>query len=538
MKACLFVFLALFANLSFGQVQDSITNRYDSLLRTKTTRYDSISGRLNNRIDSIQGTVNKLMNPDLDLTSKFKRRKFETPDSLKALSDYDSLKSGLTHKIDSLKGLNLPTDKYSRKLDSLKQLGPQKYVQQAKQQKQQLEDRINRPINTVESKVNDKLDLMRKEGGAGANIPGNLSVDGVSAPKLDGPDLKIPGADANIKNPLADLDNPVKGQMGEISELKGKANDLKSVPQQQIDKVKSIDEVQNVTGKVGDINKATDKVQQYEGDVKSIAEGNVGEVKQIPDAIENKAKSLDEIKELQTQTGELNKAKEMVDKGKDPKALQGMAKQEVMKKATDHFAGKEQVLKEAMDKMSKVKSKYGEVKSLADLPKRPPNPMKGKPFIERLVPGMTLQFQKAANFMVDVNPVIAYRINGHFNAGLGWNERYSFLKWNKLSPSDRIYGPRVFTNYSIKKGFGVKAEVEKMNAVIPLSSFTPDAGSRQWVWSVFVGLKKDYKLIGKVNGNVQILYNIYDDHDNSPYSDRLNVRMGFEFPMKKKKPAG
>jgi len=57
----------------------------------------------------------------------------------------------------------------------------------------------------------------------------------------------------------------------------------------------------------------------------------------------------------------------------------------------------------------------------------------------------------------------------------------------------------------------------------------------QWVWSLFVGLKKDYKFIGRVNGNVQILYNLFEDHDNSSYTDRLNVRMGFEFPMKKKR---
>ncbi len=51
-------------------------------------------------------------------------------------------------------------------------------------------------------------------------------------------------------------------------------------------------------------------------------------------------------------------------------------------------------------------------------------------------------------------------------------------------------------------------------------------------------IEKDYKFIGKVRGNVQILYNLYDDHYNSPYFERLNVRMGFEFPMKKTRKDG
>lgn len=89
-------------------------------------------------------------------------------------------------------------------------------------------------------------------------------------------------------------------------------------------------------------------------------------------------------------------------------------------------------------------------------------------------------------------------------------------------------------SFSFKKGFSVKAEIEKLNALVPSSPFASD-GSRQWVWSAFVGIKKDYKFIGKVRGNVQVLYNLYDDHDNSPYVDRFSVRTGFEWGTKKKK---
>ena len=59
--------------------------------------------------------------------------------------------------------------------------------------------------------------------------------------------------------------------------------------------------------------------------------------------------------------------------------------------------------------------------------------------------------------------------------------------------------------------------------------------SRYWVWSAFAGLKKDYQFTKGVWGNFQILYNLYDDHYSSPYADRLTVRTGFEFPLKKKR---
>jgi len=545
------------AQSSFAQKQDSITNHYDSLAKVKLSQLDSSNNRRNQKIDSVQTHINNILNPNFNsLTSKIRRKKLQPSDTLQATHELDSMKHGLNTKIDSLKQLNLPTGQYTRKLDSLNNISPQKYIDLANSKVQsaedkinkpigQLEDKINKPIDNVENKVNDKLNVMRQEGGDKANLPGNLNTQDLSLNKtglpnttlnkdIDG-NLNNPAGNSitpSVDNPLGKIDNPIGDKTGQLGELKDKVSDIKSAPQQQIDKVKSIDEIKSVQDKLGDANKITDKAQSYQGDIKNISQGNLDEVKDLPKDLENKAKDLDEIKALGEQTAEIDKAKGMIDKAGDPEAMKQMAQQEVSKQAVNHFKGKEQALQAAMNKVSKLKQKYPEVASIKDLPKRPPNPMKSKPFIERILPGVTLQFQKINHFVIDVNPVVSYRFSGRINAGFGWNERFSFVKWNKLSSVERIYGPRVFGSFNIKKGFSAKAEIEKMNTLIPPTAISPD-GSRQWVWSAFVGMKKDYKFIGRVNGNVQILYNIYDDHDNSPYAERLNVRMGFEFPMKK-----
>jgi archaellum component FlaC len=565
-----FLLLTTFAH---AQVPDSLFQKYDSLSKSKTSKIDSTSSHFNSKVDSIQSRLNNILNPNLNqLTSKFRNRKRAVPDSVKAVHELDSIKGGLTHKIDSLKGLGLPTDRYTRKLDSVKQIGPARYIQsieaevnalEGKANKpvndltrkvndpvNKLEDRINKPIDNVEGKVNEKLDLMRKEGGTDANIPGALKADvstgdvlkntpGVNT-DLDVADkLKAPDANLDVNNPLGNIDNPIEGKMDGLNDIKEKASDLKSGPQEQLNKVKSIDEIKTAKDKIGDLNKATDKVQAYGDDVKNVAQGDIGEVKEIPDAIESKARDIDALKDLEKQNAEIGKVKELAGQGKDPEAMKEMAKKEVLSQARDHFAGKQEALEAAMQKMTKLKSKYPEITSMKDLPKRAPNPMKKKTLVERVVPGVTLQIIKERNFMIDINPVVSYRFTGRINAGFGWNERLSFSKWNKLEPFDRIYGGRVFGTYSFKKGFSVKADIERMNAFIPALAINPDAGSRQWLWSAFVGIKKDYKFFKSVKGNVQILYNIYDDQDSSPYPDRLNVRMGFEFPMKKvKKPAG
>lgn len=522
-----FLLLTTFAH---AQVPNSITPKYDSLLKSKTTKLDSTSSRINNKIDSIQSKTTNILNPNFNqLTSKITSKQQALSDSIKS-SQLQSTKQKLARKIDSLNQLHLPTEKYTRQLDSLTQLNPIKDIQGAVSN---VEDRLTKPIRNAEDKVNNKLDVIRQEGGAQANIPGSVQTN---IPKHDA--LVSKGLDTGLNTELStdikpDIKNPLATQSPELNNITQKASELKSVPQQQIDKVKSIDEIQSAQDKVSNLNQATDKVQAYGDDVKNITQGNLDEVKEIPQALEDKASNLDQLKELEKQNAELAKMKEFATQGNNPELVKEMAKKELVR-ARNHFEGKTEVLQAAMDKLAKLKQKYPDLKP-GEIPKRRPNAMKGKPLVERILPGITLQILKETNFMIDLNPVVSYRFTGRINAGLGWNERLSFSKWNKLATQDRIYGPRVFGSYSIAKGFSAKAEVERMNAFIPAFAINPDAGSRQWLWSAFVGVKKTYKFLKKVNGNVQILYNLYDDHDSSPYTDRLNVRMGFEFPMTKRK---
>ena len=522
--------LFLCAQLAFGQATDSLTQRYDSLAKIKLTQLDSSGNRFNKKVDSAQLRLNNILNPNFNkLTSKISRKKLLPSDTLRAKHELDSLKGNIAHHIDSLRSINLPTDRYTKKLDSLSQIGPQKYIQLVNNKSNKLENAMDQSVNKLEDRINKPISDVENKLGKSINSP-ELNI----SEKLETKDLslntKLPDVNVDLDKTLNNIDSPISGQTGQLNDLKGKGNGLKDVPQQQL---QSVEQLQVAKEKVGDINQVTDKLQSYQGDVKNIANNNVGDVKEIPKTIESKVGNLDEIKDLQKQTGELDKAKGMIDKGKDAEALKKMAKEEMIKQSINHFKGQEQALQAAMDKMTKLKSKYPEVSSLKDISKRPPNPMKGKPLIERIVPGMTFEVQKMNSVNVDINPVVSYRFTHRINAGLGWNERLSFTKWNQLSKTDRIFGPRVFGSFNFKKGFSVKADIEKMNALVPASPFSSD-GSRQWVWSAFVGLKKDYKFMGKVKGNIQVLYNLYDDHDNSPYADRFSIRTGFEFPMRKK----
>lgn len=160
--------------------------------------------------------------------------------------------------------------------------------------------------------------------------------------------------------------------------------------------------------------------------------------------------------------------------------------------------------------------------------------MKGKPLIERIVPGITFQIQKTDYLLLDVNPVIRYKVTGRFTAGAGWNERLSFDGW-KLKGNVRVYGTRVVTEYKWGRGFHFLFSPELMNTEVPPQLQTsPEEHHREWIFGAFVGLKKEFKIYKKIMGNTEFLYNMVNTHGKSPYQDRISLRFGFEFPMRKK----
>ncbi|MEX2231533.1 MAG: hypothetical protein WD824_05200 [Cyclobacteriaceae bacterium] len=74
-----------------------------------------------------------------------------------------------------------------------------------------------------------------------------------------------------------------------------------------------------------------------------------------------------------------------------------------------------------------------------------------------------------------------------------------------------------------------------MNSFVPSTIVgNPDTGHRQWVWSFMTGIKKEYKIYKNLKGIALIQYNIFNRYYKSPYVDRLNSRIGFEWSIKQK----
>lgn len=423
-------------------------------------------------------------------------------DSLNALyqgqfSKIDSARNKIQSGIDSLSSLNLPTDKLTKKLDSLNQARSEKTAALTRKM-DDLKTKATTGLKEVQlpPQMQEPLDNL-KQSITGYPVPGlgdasvDPSVPSGSLPLLG--NTEIPGVSGNL-----DL-----GKFGD-----------------------SMSKVTDITGKAG----------TYTRDLQNIAKGNLDEVKSVNELAQERLSKVEGMEQLGAGTDPLAQSGMPTDSA----ALQNMAKEQLLNAAQDHFAGKQQVLKQAMDKMSKLKGKYSEVKSMAELPKRLPNPLKGKPFRERIVPGIQFQMQQSQYFLLDVNPTVKYRISPRLSAGAGWNQRLPISHW-KVYGKERIYGPRAVVEFKWTKGISFRLLPEWMYTTIPpyvaQSQGIRDPAYRTWVSSTFFGIKKDFTVYRWIKGNTEALYNLYDRKNMSPYAERLSVRFGFEFDLKKRKKA-
>ena len=512
MRLVLIILVIIIPSRSFGQLgeskrnQDSLSNTILSSSQSISEKVDSVNERSFQKIDSIQNSFKS----KTDSLQQLYR---------KPLNEIDYAISSVQRKLDSLTTLRLPTGKFTKKLDSL-----------TARKNQELAE-LNQKVAQLKSKATAGLKEVK--------LP----------PQMQEPLDKVT---QSIESYVPTLPN------GKLQEFKIPSGNIVAMKDLKLPEIKNLnqltknipksEELTKVTSELGKVKGITNDATGLVKDAQSIASGKMDEVTHIDKAVEKQVLKIDEVKDFQKQAGAVNPLADAGFTGADPEAMKKQAMEMARKEAlaairteaTDHFAGKEALLQKSMDKMTKLKGKYSEIKSMAELPKKLPNPLHDTPFIERIVPGLAFQILKDKYFLLDVNVSAMYRITPRFSAGAGWLERIAFDKMNYQKNTERVYGPRAAFQFLWTKGINFRFLPELLNTDVPLQLVKnpSDNGNREWVWSAFVGIKKDFTVYKNIKGNTEALYNLYDPQSKSPYQDRFVVRFGFEFPMKKKRREG
>ena len=406
----------------------------------------------------------------------------------------DKQATRINQQIDSLENLNLPGDGLLSKLDSI-ELWKDKRI-----------NALNEKIENLKSRGIEKISTL--------NLPPGLEDKGreltLLMSKLDvsSPDSEIPFTiKDDLQMDLPGLENPLGDQ--------------------------GIPGIDNISLSETGLGEAGEQINQYQDQLSTIP-ANMEEASSLA---EEQAMKISEVTEISEQLIEVGEVTEMAGSLPDQQAVKEELTRKAQQQAIDHFQGKEEQLQKAMETLAKYKQKYSKLEGLDQIPKKKSNEMRGKPLVERVVPGIALQIHRKDAWMVDFNVYAGYRFNPRLIVGAGWNQRVAYdADEPQFEPDLRIFGPRLFGEFAVGQGFSGRLESEYMNTRVPpqFASGNADADGREWVFSTVAGIKKEYRFLRKVKGTMMLLYNLHDPNHRSPYADKLMVRFGFEFEMKKK----
>ncbi|HQQ98613.1 MAG TPA: hypothetical protein PLX35_15185 [Cyclobacteriaceae bacterium] len=476
-------------NRKLGTVASNGKAAMDSASRTVAMQANRIRSTFQSGADSLHRIYQKPINK-LDSVNRRLRAGVDSVSKLGRAGR--KVLAGYKHKLDSVS--RAKTRKLSEMNTRVEQL---KSKTSARLHQLDLPPELKGPVRDMEKSIG-RYTVPVVNG----KIP-NVSLGGPSIPGV-----QIPGVNLNLNTNLSGLNTNLPAN----TNLPGNINGLP-----------------NVSG----------RINGYEGDANRLVNQEVNQIKNMDMTLEQKALDAPGMGELKGKNKELDKYRKKMKERPDSaamKLIKEQALQQVTKEATDHLAGQEAVIKDAMARMSKLKRRYDNVKSVMELPKKLPNPLHDTPFIERIIPLLTLQVYTSSLVLTDLNPGLMYRISPRFSAGTGWVER---IAWEHKPGADQrhVFGPRLIGQFNWGKGICLRLVPEVLNTYLPPQfnqHVTGDPNGRHWVLGIVAGLKKEFTIYKGIKGNSEIMYNFTQTTLASPYPDRLIMRFGFEFHLKKK----
>lgn len=151
-------------------------------------------------------------------------------------------------------------------------------------------------------------------------------------------------------------------------------------------------------------------------------------------------------------------------------------------------------------------------------------------FFDRLVFGGNLGLQFGTETIIDISPVVGYKITEKLIGGVGAKYLYYktelLINGNLYKYSTNIYGGSVFGRYYLTPEFYAHTEYEILNLEVP-DDFVYGKLVRRNITSFLVGGGYRQPLGDRASIGITLLYNLTEDRY-SPYQNPI-LRVGFGF---------
>lgn len=461
--------------------------------------------------------VNNLKKARQTVTSKLDSLPTWNADSLKLKTRLDSVSNKLNNSLDSLNKLELPKSKRLHKMDSVMKATQAKVNKKIRASTDSLSAKANETINRYEQKLQEKsqrldslaekFDLNIEQPNVNVQIdPAEFKMPEVGSPEFEKPDflgLAMPGLN------LPSLNVPV---------------------------------IDNATEAIDEVSQAANKAGKYAEKLEEIKDVDIKEeAKKLPEELEEQATKIEGVENVNHEMAKTDKIKDQLEELKtqaDPANATNEIKKRSKKVLINHMAGKEEVINKGLQQMEKYQKKYNTLHDIRKLPEKKPNNMKGKPFIERITPG--LQFEVTASDgqwkAIDISPSFEYWPHHKFRIGIGGSYRMNInTKSFQATDGDNVYSFMGMARYKFYKGLFAHLEYQVVRTNSDgTQSGTTDPDHRVWNKSLNTGLFKSYQINKWIRGTMLVIYDLTTIDETFNIS-QLGFRFGVECKFKRNK---
>lgn len=209
----------------------------------------------------------------------------------------------------------------------------------------------------------------------------------------------------------------------------------------------------------------------------------------------------------------------------DSNYLKQQAREKAEQLASDYIQNNPAVLKAAQLKANALMKVYSSVPNSNDLStavKR--TSLQGRTFRERLVLGGNFQVVTIKPVTVDFFPMVGYKFNSRWVAGVGGFARWSYA--DSISGLvTKSFGYKGFSSVDVFRNFFAYTEFNRSSTGF---IFTEKGNHFTWQNSWLIGVGKKISVSSKLDMTILALYNFFHQSGDPLYPKPLSIRVGFQ----------